>query len=85
MTAYYTATLRASPFSRFLFQEALDAMLFYEFEVLYHAHVVFSSVTFIEGFQSAAGKVLAFITKPYKSLPNEVTMGFHKNAILAAW
>jgi hypothetical protein len=70
MTAYYSTTIRAAPLCGFLFQEPLYAMFFYEFEVLYHAHVVFSLVTLIKGFQPAAGEVLAFITEPYKPFPN---------------
>jgi hypothetical protein len=50
MTAYYLATIRTAPFGCFLFQEHPDAMLFYEFKVLYHAHMVFGPVTLIEGF-----------------------------------
>jgi len=84
MTAYYPTTIGAAPLGCFLFQEAPNTILFCEFEVLYHAHVVFGSVTLIEGSQPAAGEVPAFITEPYKSFPNQVTMLFHKNAILAA-
>ena len=50
MAAYYSATIRAAPLGYFLFEEPPDAMLFYEFEILYHAHVVFGSVTLIECF-----------------------------------
>jgi len=60
-------------------------MFFYEFEVLYHAHVVFGLVTLIKGFQPAAGEVPAFITEPYKPFPNSVAMFFHEDTILAAW
>jgi hypothetical protein len=50
MTAYYLTTVRAAPLGYFLLHKPSDAMLFYEFEVLYHTHVVFGSVTLIEGF-----------------------------------
>jgi hypothetical protein len=50
MAAYHPATFGAAPLCLFLSQELLDAMLFNKFEVLYHAHVVFSTVAFIEGF-----------------------------------
>jgi hypothetical protein len=50
MTAYYPTTIRAAPLGCFLFQEVPDAMLCYEFKVLYHAHVVFGLVALIEGF-----------------------------------
>ena len=85
MAAHHSATFRAAPLCLFLFQELLDAMLFDESKVLYHAHVVFGSVTLIEGFEPAAGKILAFITEPYKSFPNQVTVRFHKNTIFTAW
>ena len=49
MAAYYPATRRAVPLYYFLFQELPDAMLFYEFEVLYHAHVIKGAIALIEG------------------------------------
>ena len=50
MTAYYPTTIGTAPLGCFLFQKLPYAMLFYEFEVLYHTHVVFGTVTLIEGF-----------------------------------
>jgi hypothetical protein len=49
MTAYHLATFRAAPLCCFLFQESPHAMLFYEFKVLYHAHMVKGAVALIEG------------------------------------
>jgi hypothetical protein len=50
MTAYHLATFRAAPFCRFLFQETTGAMLFDEFEILYHAHMVRGAIALIEVF-----------------------------------
>lgn len=60
-------------------------MCFYEFEVLYHAHVVFGAVAFVKGLQPTAGELLAFITKPYKAVPQSVTLLLHKSTFFAAW
>jgi hypothetical protein len=50
MAAYHITTLGAPPLCNFLFQKPLDTMRFYEFEVFYHAHMVFSAIAFIEVF-----------------------------------
>jgi hypothetical protein len=83
MAAYYSVTVRASPLFPFFFKEFIHTFVSDVFQVLNHAHVVFGSVTLIKRFKSAAGEVTAFITKPYKSLSNEVAMLFHENTILA--
>ena len=83
MAAYYTVTVRASPLFPFFFKEFIHTFVSDVFQVLNHAHVVFGSVTLIKCFKSVAGEVLAFITKPYKSLSNEVAMLFHENTVLA--
>ena len=85
MAAYYSVTIRALPRLLLFFKEFIDTFVSDVFQVLNHAHMVFSSVTLIKGFKPAAGEVLAFITEPYKSLPNEVAMLFHENTVLAAW
>ena len=85
MTAYYSTTIRASPLLPLFFKEFIDAFVSDVFQVFNHAHVVFGSVTLIESFKSAAGEILAFITEPYKSSPNQVAMFSHENTVLAAW
>ena len=85
MTAYYSVTIRALPLLPLFFKEFVHPFVSDVFQVLNHAHVVSSSVTFIEGFQPAAWEVLAFITEPYQSFPNQVTMMSHENTILAPW
>jgi len=85
MTAYYAVTIRASPLLLLFFKEFIDTFVSDVFQILNHAHVVFGSVTLIECFKPAAGEVPAFITKPYKSLPNQVAMLFHESTVLAAW
>ena len=85
MTADYSVTIRALPLLMFFFKEFINAFVSNVFQVLNHAHVVFGSVTLVEGFKPATGEVLAFITKPYKSFPNQVTIFFHENTVLATW
>ena len=48
MAAYRFATFGAAPLCFFFFQKALDALLFNEFKVIYHAHVVRITVTLIK-------------------------------------
>jgi len=85
MAAYHFAAIRASPLLPLLFKESIDAFVSDVFQVLDHAQVVFGSVTLVEGLESAAGEVLAFMTEPYKSLSNKVAMLFHESTVLAAW
>jgi len=85
MTAYHLATFRAAPLCLFLFQEPLDAMLFDEFEVFYHAHMVLGAVSLIEGFQPTTGKIFALIAKPNKSFSEQIALIFHKGTVLTAW
>ena len=85
MTAYHLATFRATPLCLFLFQEPLDAMLFDEFEVFYHAHMVLGAVSLIKVFQPTTGKFFALIAKPNQSFPEQITVFFHEGTILTAW
>ena len=85
MTADYSITIRASPLLMFFFKEFINAFVSNIFQVLNHAHMVFGSVTLIKGFEPVAGEVLTFITKPYKSFPNQVAMLSHENTVLATW
>ena len=85
MTAYHLATFRAAPLCLFLFQKSLHAMLFYEFEVFYHAHMVLGAVSLIKVFQPTTGKFFALIAKPNKSFPEQITVFFHEGTILTAW
>jgi hypothetical protein len=83
MTAYYSLTVRASPLFPFCFKEFIHTFVSDVFQVLNHAHMVFGSVTLIKGFKPAAGEVPAVITEPYKPLPDQVTMLFHEDTVLA--
>jgi len=85
MAAYRSATFRATPLCFFLFQELLDAMLFDEFKVLYHTHMVFCTIAFIEVFQPTTGEILAFIAETQKAFPQQVTFACHKGAVFTAW
>ncbi len=55
-------------------------MLFDEFEVFYHAHMVLGAVSLIEGFQPTTGKIFALI-----SFPEEIALIFHEGTVLTAW
>jgi hypothetical protein len=85
MTAYYSTTLRASPLLLLFFKEFIDTFFSDVFQVLNHAHMVFGSVTLIKGFKPVAGEVLAFITKPYKSFPNQFAMPSYENTVFTTW
>jgi len=85
MAAYYSVTIRTLPLLLLFFEEFINAFVSDIFQVLNHAHMVFGSVTHIKGFEPTAREVLAFMAETHKSLPNEVTMMFHKNTVLAAW
>jgi len=50
MTADRTATLWTHPLCRFLLQEFFYPILLYEFEICYHAHVIFCAIAFIQRF-----------------------------------
>ena len=67
MTGYYLTAFGTFPSFRFLLQETLNAILFNVFEVLYHAHMVKSAVTLIEGFQKLAREIGTFVTEPYQA------------------
>jgi hypothetical protein len=44
-----------------------------------------SAVPLIEGFKATTWKITTLMAEPHKSFPNQVTMHFHKNTILATW
>jgi hypothetical protein len=50
MTAYHPATFGAVPPCCFLLQKLLDAVLFDEFEVFDHAHMIRGAVSLIDVF-----------------------------------
>ena len=85
MAAYYSVTIRASPLFLFFLKEFINTFVSDVFQVFNHAHMVFGSVTLIECFEPAAGEILAFITEPYQSFPNQAAMVTHENAVLATW
>jgi len=59
-------------------------MLLYEYEVVNHTHVVFGTVSLIEGFESNTGEFAALITKPDKSFSQQITFITHKCTVLTA-
>jgi hypothetical protein len=44
-----------------------------------------SAISLIEGFEATTWKIATLVTEPYKSFPDQVTMRFHKDTILATW
>jgi len=48
VTADYVSAFQAFPLCRFIFQKALNAVLFNEYQVIYHAHMIKGTVPFIE-------------------------------------
>ncbi len=85
MTAYRPATFRAAPHPLFLFQELLDAVLFDEFEVSHHAHMILGAVALIEGLQPATGEISALMAKPNKTFPEQIAAILHEGTVLTAW
>lgn len=81
MAADCPATVRTTPFGGFFFQKFIDAVQFYKFKVLDHAHMVKGTVAFIQMFQSTAGVLFAFKAKPHQAFPQQVTALFHEGAI----
>ena len=63
VTANYFSAFRAFPLFRFLFQESLNAVLFDIYQVIYHTHMIKSTVALIECFEATARKITAFIAK----------------------
>ena len=63
MAAYHSAAFRALPFSFFLLQESPHPALTDHRQVLYHTHVIFGPVAFIQVFDPAAGINYTFIAK----------------------
>ena len=63
MAAYHSATFGALPLDGFLVKELLHTMFLHKLEVLYHTHVIFRTIAFIEVFQSSTGEILAFIAE----------------------
>jgi len=84
MTAYHPAALCTLPLGFFLFQKAPGAILLYEYKVVYHTHVVFGTVSFIEGFESNTGEIAALIAKSDKSFSQQITVTFHESTVLTA-
>jgi hypothetical protein len=84
MTTYHSTADRAPPVRCLLFQKYFDAILLHELEVLYHAHVIESAIALVECLQPAAGKIVAVVAEPHKSLPQQLTVPFVVT-ILVAW
>jgi hypothetical protein len=84
MTTYYPTTFRALPLCHLLFQELTHTIIFYEFEILNHAHMVKVTIALVESLEPRAGKITTVITEPHKSFSQQFTMSFIMT-ILTAW
>jgi len=76
MAAYHPATFRTVPLRHFFFQERLNTVLFYVFQVINHAHMVKSAVAFVESLQLAAGEILAIVAKSHQPFSQQFTLPF---------
>jgi len=76
MTAYYTATLSASPLLLLSFKELINTIISDVFQVLNHAHMVKSAVALVESLQPMAGEILAIVAKSHKPFPQQFTLPF---------
>jgi hypothetical protein len=84
MAANLRTALLALPFLCFFFQEFLHAIIFDKSQVLQHAQVVFSPVTFIQAFEPLARKIRTLVTVGIFSLPYCRTGCLHKEAVFTA-
>lgn len=84
MAADYIVAIAAVPFLFLIFQKTFDSVFPDEFEVFYHAQMVFRAVAFIKGFQTFTGEVMAFVTESHQSFAYKLAVAAHKDAVLAA-
>ena len=85
MATYNLTAFRTAPLCRFVFQKYFDTMFLYKFEVVYHAHMVFGTVTFIESLQAAASEIRAFVTEANEPVTQSGTLLLHQGTVLAPW
>ena len=85
MTTDSIPAFGASPLFRFLFQESADTMLPDKCKVLYHTHMVKSTVSLIERFKPAAWEIAAFIAEADKPFTQQFALMAHESAVFAAW
>jgi hypothetical protein len=83
MTACHASAFQALPLFRFLFQKALNAVLFYIYQVAYRAHVIKSTVPLVERFKSPAGKISTLIAEADKPFTQQFAVSAHVYAIPA--
>ena len=85
MTANYLSAFRAFPLFSFVFQKAINAVLFDKYQVLYHTHMIKSTVPLIECFKATAWKIITLIAEADKPFTEQVALIAHESAVLAAW
>lgn len=59
-------------------------MLFYKFEVFYHAHMVLGAIAFIQSLQPIAREITALMAKAYLPFPQQTAILCHEGTVLAA-
>jgi hypothetical protein len=60
-------------------------VLFDKYQVLYHTHMIKSTVPLIEYFKATAWKITALIAEADKPFTEQVALFAHVCAVLAAW
>jgi hypothetical protein len=85
VTANYASTFQAFPLFPFLFQKALNAVLFDKHQVPDYTHMIVTTIAFIERFKATAWKIITIIAEAYKPFTQQVALFAHVYAVLAAW
>ena len=85
VTANHVSAFRTLPLFRFLFQKGLNTVLFDKSQVLYHTHMIKSTVPFIECFKAAAWKITTLMAEADEPFAQQVALFAHMCAVLAAW
>jgi hypothetical protein len=60
-------------------------MIFDKYKVIYHAHMIESTVALIDCFKTTAWEITALITEPDKPFTQKFAMFAHVCTVLAAW
>jgi hypothetical protein len=63
-------------------QKRFDSLLLYKIEIFYHAHPVIRAVALIQLLQAPAWILCAFVAKLHQSVPKQLAIPLHENAVL---
>ena len=84
MAANRRSALCATPFFTFLVQKIFQAKFLDTVEVSDHAHMVFCTIALVQCFQSLAGEVFTFKTKPDASVCQQFARIVHMRAVFSS-